>query len=191
MTAANASSSLRAGTHVRASSRLLRSMLVQLPLVVAAVVTHGGCIVTSTPTFTEGADCPPYFLANDAIPPTSKVTVIDLTSTSPSFTAKVPLRSCALTKTFEAHLFLDGLQLPSFAFQENGTDQRIQSITIPIDANVQGGCHLVELFVSSAFAPGQPRVPLVQTDLAFASWLIDVPGSGDHAVADCPSPTPP
>jgi hypothetical protein len=154
------------------------------------IAAGDACVVNPTATqFSSADNCPPYILTDRAAPPTTQIAVppvSDPTVASPSFQVdSVPIQTCAEAKTFLGRIFLDG---KSVIFQEFNIPPEVGSIrsakfSVPIVGTLGAGCHLVELYVSSAFTPGDVRAPATPGDLATIAWFVYV-----HAPSDPDSP---
>ncbi len=171
----------------RRARRLLATSLVTSSLAIVGSMLLPGCVVTTAPTFTDQPDCPPSFVPSEASPPINHPVQIDATDPSAKFVATVPLRSCAVTKTYDSHYFLDGQVFPN-KIDPNGTDTRSTTITVPF-LNVAPGCHRIELLATTAFMAGDLRTPQTQGDLAYIVWFIDVingPSGASSTLASCP-----
>src|SRR5579859_5442351 len=105
------------------ASRARPLLRLALMVLVAAI---GACVVNpSASQFSSQDSCPPYFLVDQATQPTNVIEVIDPSQVGVSFTATVPIRSCAIAKNFIGRTFLDGQK--NFFIQEDvflatGTD---------------------------------------------------------------------
>jgi hypothetical protein len=174
--------------------RLLRGTVVLSPLVttlglVGAAAFGHGCVVTNDPSFAATqTDCPPSFLLDEADPPVGKPFTIHTTDVTPQFVATVPLRSCALTKTYDAHVILDGRSIFLAKVVPSAEETRPASITVPF-LGVAPGCHRVEFLASTAFEAGDARTPATPGDLAYIVWFIDVVDGSTGAsstLASCP-----
>ena len=151
-----------------------------------SIAAAGACVVNpSASQFSSQDSCPPYFLVDQAKPPTSAIKLIDPSTPDNEFTATVPIRSCAIAKPFIGRTFIDGqsIIIHEDVFGPNGTDTRNANITIPVLGTVSDGCHRIELYASSGFAPGDVRTPATLGDLAYISWFVYV-----HKASDPDSP---
>jgi hypothetical protein len=150
----------------------------------------GACVVNPTASqFSSQDSCPPYFLADQSTQPTNVIKTIDPTQPGAEFTATVPIKSCALAKNFIGRTFLDGLNffIQEDVFLATGADTRPATITIPVLGTLSDGCHRIELYASSGFAPGDVRAPATPGDLAYIMWFVYVhkPGDPDLPISDC------
>jgi hypothetical protein len=159
-------------------ARTLLWTLIVRPLLIPLSMAPASCVVTSTPVFQETDDCPPDFRINEASPPSDAVFRIDTTATVPlEFNATVPLRSCALAKVYKGRIFLDGHIYTEIDIPATG-----ESTRAPTPINVAGlslGCHTVQVYASTAFAPDTTfKTPVKQGDLATINWFLYVFQSG-------------
>jgi len=141
--------------------------LARLSATLATAACTGSCLVVSDPDFRGQEDCVPYFVTNEAEPLLNVKTRVSTNR----FDGNVPLRSCALAKTYELHVFLDGAQHSAPSVDPNGSDER--PVTIGVDlTSVQPGCHQVEIYASSKFDANDPRKadPDKPRDLAYLVW---------------------
>jgi hypothetical protein len=179
-----------AGAEPDSSGRRLRGALaIAFALGVAAPALEA-CVVTTSPTFTDQPSCPPAFVASEATPSPNVPFVIDSSLASPSFEASVPLRTCAITKRFQVNTFLDGV-VTTGASDPTGAEERPTTVRQSF-LGVAPGCHLVEVFASSAFDPPTSRNPATAGDVAYVWWYVSVPNAdGSQAsLSECRGPTP-
>jgi hypothetical protein len=178
------------------SSRFLTNArarrLLDLALVTTTVLTAAGaCVVNPTATqFSSQDSCPPYFLADQSTQATNVIDSIDPSQPGAKFTATVPIKSCAVAKNFVGRTFLDGQRnffIQEDVFNATGTDQRPATVTIPVLGTLSEGCHRIELYASSGFAPGDVRAPATPGDLAYIVWFVYVhkPGDPDSPISEC------
>lgn len=183
---------LQSGSPAGASAfaRELRGALAIAVFLGLAAPSLQACIVTTSPTFTDQPSCPPAFVASEATPAVNLPVVIDPTLTSPSFEASVPLRTCALTKRFQVNTFLDGV-VTAGTSDPTGGEERPTTVRQSF-LGVAPGCHLVEVFASTAFDPPNSRNPATAGDVAYVWWYVSVPNAdGSHAdLSLCRGPTP-
>jgi hypothetical protein len=143
--------------------------------------------VTTAPSYNEQPDCPPSFLADEASPSIRQPEHINANDPTASFTATVPLHSCAVTKKYEARWFLDNEVHFTTVFP-TGDAVRSTSLNVPF-LNVAPGCHRVEFLVTTHFLSGDPRAPETAGDLADIVWFVDVTdgtGGSSSTLASCP-----
>jgi hypothetical protein len=177
-------------------------------LLLAAVVTLPGCIVASTPVYSSPDDCPPAFVANEALLvlsdgrplppigdpaliacPTADTTAKVCDTSSPlELAATIPVRSCAVARTLEGRLFLDNRPVSQSILQPTGDVLRQVKFTISLQQMLLS-CHKVEYFVTTQFASNGPNfhTPVKQGDLAYVVWLFDLSnGTVFHGLDTCP-----
>lgn len=171
-------------------SSLAARGLPALALLGGASLLLEACVVTTSPSFTDQPACPPSFVATEATPTVNVPFVIDTSAASPSFEATVPLRSCAITKKFQVNYFLDGVAT-SGTVDPNGAEDRPTTVRQSF-LGVAPGCHLVEVFASSAFDAPASRNPVTPGDVAYVWWYVSVPlADGSQAsLSECRGPTP-
>jgi hypothetical protein len=166
-------------------------------LTLTSVVVAAGeaCVVSPTAsTFSSQDSCPPTFAPDDSSTSTNYIVALDPSKVD-AFNASVPLRSCATTKDFVGRTFVD--RQPFFvhedSFLASGGDTRVATIGIPVASTALSneGCHLVELYASSAFAVGDLRTPATPGDLAYISWFVYTHTAGapevKNKITDCPT----
>lgn len=171
----------------RRAHRLLEGLLVRTVLAAVTCSLLPGCVVTTVPSFNDQADCPPSFVANEAIPSINKPVTINANDPTASFVATVPLHSCAVTKTYDARWFLDN-EIHFTKVDPTGDAVRSTSIRVPF-LNVAPGCHRIEFLATTAFLAGEDRTPQTQGDLADIVWFVDVTdgvGGSSSTLASCP-----
>lgn len=147
----------------------------------------GSCVVLSDPDFRGQDDCVPFFITHQAQPLVSDRPRIPENPGDPeAFRGTVPLRTCALTKTYEARVFVDGSFRSSQRVEPSGTEVRPVSVLLDVgQPKLVGGCHFIEVFVSSEFSPSGTdfRRPAREGDLTFLLWtFINDP---DATAASC------
>lgn len=137
---------------------------------IAVPTLLGGCLVVSDPDFRGQDECVPFFLSYEADPSTSPAHRRPESPTDPAeFRATVPLRSCALTTDYTAHVFIDNVLRVIKKIPPTGSELREVSVLVDI-GNEDPGCHLVEVFVSSNFADF--KTPERPGDVAKIDWLF-------------------
>lgn len=143
----------------------------------------GGCLVASDPDFRGQDECVPFFLAHEAEPSTSEAHRRPESADDPEeFRASVPLRSCALTTDYVAHVFIDDDLRVIKKIPPSGGELRDVSVLVDIAKEAETpGCHRAELYVSSNFADF--KTPERAGDVAKISWFFfNVP---DALVSNC------
>lgn len=130
----------------------------------------GGCLVVSDPDFRGQDECVPFFLAHEADPSTPGPHLRPESATDPAeFRATVPMRSCALTRDYRAHVFVDNTLRVIQRIPPTGNELRDVSILVNIGEE-SPGCHRVSVYVSTNFAdfttPDRPG------DVAKIDWLF-------------------
>jgi hypothetical protein len=154
-------------------------------LLLASAVCSGSCLVVSDPDFRGQEDCIPFFVTQSADPSVSDTSVI-LTSAGelPRFKGSVLMRSCALTKTYQMRVFLDGGLVHLDDVPPTGEEQR--PVTALVDfSGALPGCHDVEIYLSTRFTAIDPRQPERQDDLAYILWRFA--DTGNASFTDCGS----
>ncbi len=144
-----------------------------------------GCVVVSDPDIRGQDTCVPFFLTHEADPSTSGAHRRPESSTDPAeFRASVPMSSCALTRDYETHVFVDDELVDISKIPPTGGELRTASVLVDISGLT--GCHRIELFVSTNFADF--KSPERPGDVAKITWTIfDKP---DTAVSACVAATP-
>ncbi|MBI2389622.1 MAG: hypothetical protein HYV09_08500 [Deltaproteobacteria bacterium] len=129
-----------------------------------------GCVVVSDPDFRGQDECLPMFLNLEADPAQSSTPRIPASPTDPiEFRGTVPLRSCALTKDYEARVFVDEEPRLSLKIPPSGGETRNVSVVVNVD-RLAPGCHIVQVYVSSRFAAGDFRQPERPGDIDYLLW---------------------
>jgi hypothetical protein len=165
----------------------------------------GGCLVTSTETFPDPAQTPPFLSATRASPALNQLIIVDGTSPQPiEFSTFV--RSEDQNAELEAHLVADWPQTRSalqIARIPPGTFAEERSLSFTWDPRaptlISGqplgrGCHPITLVVSHRFNPFT-SVPARLEDADFLVWWVLVGDPTDRNylatvdLASCPSGT--
>jgi hypothetical protein len=147
--------------------------LVRRLLALAAVpLALDGCLVLSDPDFQGQDECLPSFVTNEADPLLWSTPRIPAQVGGPvEFRGSLPMRSCALVKTYAARVFVDGTLKLEQAVPPNGADTRNVAVVVGVDG-LSRGCHQIHLYVSSRFAPAASdfKQPERSGDLAYVVW---------------------
>jgi len=157
--------------------------LVRTLLAIAVVPVLGSCVVASDPDFQGQDQCVPFFLEHEADPSTSVFSrLTETTAGSDVFRATVPMRSCALTKEYELHVFVDNN--PRALTKIFPTERELRDVSIVVDITPERdnpGCHRVEALVSTNFQ--NFRDPVRSGDLAKIVWWFS--NNPDASLAGC------
>lgn len=150
----------------------------------------GGCIVTSSPTYSGPEACPPAFLQNEAEPPVGEIRKYDVndSSTPFEFSASVSVRSCAVANTLPGRLFFDNNLAMAVPVIPNGSTTRTARFKLSFAGVKDYRCHKLEYLVTSeGFADTTDfRTPKKQGDLASIVWFVDVTDGPWHTLDSCP-----
>jgi hypothetical protein len=139
-------------------------------LLLCAAVGSGSCLVVSDPDFRGQEDCIPFFVTQQASPAlTAKTLILASSASALEFRGDVPMRSCALTKTYEMHVFLDDDWKRLDTVPPTGEEER--NVTALVDiSRAKPGCHQVEVLLSTRFSSADPKAPERANDLAYLTW---------------------
>ncbi len=131
-----------------------------------AVMTNASCLIVSDPDFRGQDQCTPSLLHHEADPETASTAPLE----DPfAFRASIPLRSCALTRTYIAHVFADGILERIVDVPPTGSETRTVTVLFDVGA-LEAGCHQVEVYVSSRFSAGNLKVPERPDDVGYVAW---------------------
>ncbi|MGZ3417346.1 MAG: hypothetical protein ACXVEF_22555 [Polyangiales bacterium] len=158
-------------------------------LLLGAAVGSGSCLVVSDPDFRGQEDCIPFFVTEQAVPAPNATTRIPASPGEPlEFDGNVPMRSCALTKTYQMRVFLDNVW--QYAQDVPPTGDEARPIAVILDMTGRAaGCHQVEVLVSTRFASGtDPKTTDRADDLAYMVWWFSNDTTGNVKFKDCGSP---
>lgn len=170
---------MRGRGFVRRLLRLGSKMAMMAALVPALGLVNGGCLALSEPDFRGQDECVPFFLTLGADPPLLNRTPIE----KAEFSGSVQMRTCALTKDYVAHVFLDGVPVLFTSVPPTGVELRTVPVLVDISRS-SPGCHIVELYVSSKFKDGTDFTkPERRDDIAYILWTFV--NSSDATVASC------
>ncbi len=131
-----------------------------------------GCLVLSDPDFQGQDECSPSFVTNEADPLLWSTPRIPAQAGDPvEFRGSVPMKSCALVKTYRARVFVDNVLKLEQSVPATGTDSRNVAVVVAVD-KLSKGCHQIHLYVSSRFAPAASdfKQPERAGDLAYLVW---------------------
>lgn len=153
-----------------------------------------GCLVTSVPTYSDEPYCPPILVTDQTKPSFSHIVNIDIADPNATQSFSLMFRSCAVTKTFTSHIFLDENLRPDLIIP-SGTEERSREFSMPYSTLLAlgPGCHRVEWLISTRFQGGfasNSRIPEKPGDLAQAVWWLNIRNSStpdvDPTLRSCP-----
>jgi hypothetical protein len=137
-------------------------------LLLCSAACSGSCLVVSDPDFRGQEDCIPFFVTAEAEPAVSDKTVL-LASTGEVPDFHIPMRSCALTKTYEMRVFLDGVPTRFDQLPPTGEEERPVTVVVDLSTS-KPGCHEVEVYLSTRFSAVDQRAAERPSDLAYVLW---------------------
>jgi len=163
------------------------------PVVLVSLFTMS-CIIPTDPTYDPPANTPPVVLEDSANPPMNGFVDIDLDAPSgpdggtSQERFEVTVRDPDLEDRLEGIVFID-------YDPDSASNPALTQVTIPpsmsatrrveffVDRTireiaVEGGCHVLELHVSSAF--GNNFQPEVEDDIGRGYWFLRVRGASDQ-----------